>query len=110
MMYVTLTPVILSGIANMAWCKSSLLESTRKPIDNGKSLSDGKRIFGENKTWKGMIGYLFFNALFTEYDMGATFDSIRRIQYSAARWLCGCFTILGCPFICCMCCSVQGHI
>ena len=67
MMYVTLTPVILSGIANMAWCKSSLLESTRKPIDNGKSLSDGKRIFGENKTWKGMIGYLFFNALFTVF-------------------------------------------
>ena len=64
-MYVTLTPVILSGIANMAWCKSSILESTRKPIDNGKSLSDGKRLFGENKTWKGLIGYLLFNALFT---------------------------------------------
>ena len=65
MMYVTLTPVILSGIANMAWCKSSVLESTRKPIDNGKSLPDGKRIFGENKTWKGLIGYLLFNTLFT---------------------------------------------
>lgn len=64
-MYVTLTPVILSGIANMAWCKSGVLESTRKPIDNGQCLPDGKRIFGENKTWKGMIGYVLFNTLFT---------------------------------------------
>lgn len=65
MMYLTLAPVILSGIANMAWCKSRVLESTRRPVDNGKCLSDGKRLFGENKTWKGVIGYLLFHTLFT---------------------------------------------
>lgn len=65
MMYVTLLPVILAGIANMMWCKSGILVSTAKPIDNGKSLPDGKRIFGDNKTWKGVIGYVLFNTIFT---------------------------------------------
>ena len=65
MMYVTLVPVIISGIANMAWCKSSILDSTRKPIDNGKNFIDNKRIFGDNKTWKGMIGYILFNTVFS---------------------------------------------
>jgi len=64
MMYVTLLPVIISGIANMAWCKSSLLNSTKLPIDNGKNFFDGRRVFGDNKTWKGMIGYFLFNMIF----------------------------------------------
>lgn len=63
-MYITLIPPILSGMANMAFCKSTLLNSCRKPIDGGKNFVDGKRIFGENKTWKGVIGYLFFNMFF----------------------------------------------
>ena len=65
MMYVTFIPVILSGVANMAWCKSCVLKKTQKPIDNGKSFIDGKRIFGDNKTWKGVIGYVLFNTVFT---------------------------------------------
>ena len=64
MMYVTLIPVILAGVANMAWCKSGLLEGTRKPIDGGKNFMDGNRLFGENKTWKGLLGYVVFNTFF----------------------------------------------
>ena len=65
MMYVTFVPVIISGIANMAWCKSGILKKTQIPIDKGKSFVDGKRIFGDHKTWKGIIGYILFNTLFT---------------------------------------------
>jgi len=65
MMYVTFVPIILSGIANMAWCKSTILKRTKKPIDNGKNFIDGKRIFGDNKTWKGIIGYILFNTVFS---------------------------------------------
>lgn len=65
MMYVTLAPVILAGILNMAWCKSGILAFAKKPIDMGKCFSDGKRIFGDNKTWKGMVGYILFNTLFS---------------------------------------------
>ncbi len=63
-MYITLIPPILSGMANMAFCKSDLLKSFKKPIDGGRKFVDGKRIFGENKTWKGVIGYLLFNMIF----------------------------------------------
>ncbi len=26
------------------------------PVDGGKTLKDGRRLFGENKTWRGLIG------------------------------------------------------
>ena len=54
-MYITLLPVILAGIMNMVWCKTSLLKALKKPMDMGKCLSDGKRIFGDNKTWKEIM-------------------------------------------------------
>ena len=63
-MYVTLMPAILAGIANMVWCKTGLLRVAMVPMDGGKCLSDGKRIFGDNKTWKGFLGYVFLNAIF----------------------------------------------
>ena len=63
MMYVTLLPAIIAGVLNMIWCKSSVLRGIQTPIDCGKKLKDGKRIFGDNKTWKGMLGYIVFNIL-----------------------------------------------
>lgn len=67
MMYVTLIPVILSGVANMAWCKSISSDKDKEMhlIDKGKNFFDGKRIFGDNKTWEGVIGYIMFNTVFT---------------------------------------------
>ncbi|MCR5835543.1 MAG: CDP-archaeol synthase [Lachnospiraceae bacterium] len=64
-MYITLFPTILAGIANMGWCKSSLMKAAMKPMDFGKEFSDGKRIFGDNKTWKGFFGYILFNTIFS---------------------------------------------
>lgn len=62
-MYITLMPAILAGIINMIWCKLPLLKALKTPMDFGKTLSDGNRLFGENKTWYGFIGYLFLNPL-----------------------------------------------
>ena len=62
-LYITLMPVILAGILNMIFCKSSLLEAAYRPMDAGLILKDGKRLFGANKTWKGffgMIAYVLF--------------------------------------------------
>lgn len=64
-MYVTLTPVILSGIMVMLWVKLPILKIAAKPIDSGRNFIDGRRIFGDNKTWKGIIGYVLFNVIFT---------------------------------------------
>lgn len=65
MMYVTLIPTVLAGIVVMIWCKLPILKAIAKPIDCGKNFLDGKRLFGDNKTWKGMLGYLIFNTLFS---------------------------------------------
>ncbi len=64
-MYVTLLPAIIAGILVMVWCKTGLMKSAIKPMDMGKNFRDGKRIFGDNKTWKGFIGYLIFGAVST---------------------------------------------
>jgi len=57
-MYVTLMPVILAGILNMVWVKLPYMNCWTRPIDNNKCFFDGKRIFGDNKTWKGFLGMI----------------------------------------------------
>ena len=44
----------------MIWCKLPILNRLKTPIDLGKNFVDGKRIFGDNKTYKGLVGYVFF--------------------------------------------------
>ena len=62
-LYVTLMPVILAGVLNMIFCKSSLLEAAYRPMDGGLILKDGKRLFGANKTCKGFLGMILWGAL-----------------------------------------------
>ena len=62
-MYATLLSAIFAGIFNMVWCKTRFLKKLQKPIDSGKNFKDGKRIFGDNKTWKGLLGYVVLNSL-----------------------------------------------
>lgn len=63
-MYITLAPVIIAGVFNMIWCKVPFLKPLRIPIDRGICLKDGKRVFGDNKTWKGFVGYIILNTFF----------------------------------------------
>lgn len=65
MMYLTLAPSIISGILNMIWCKNNSFNIPNIPMDMNKNFIDGKRIFGNNKTWKGFFGYLVFNIVFS---------------------------------------------
>ena len=65
MMYVTLAPVILAGVFNMIFCKLGILKFLQIPMDGGRTLRDGNRIFGDNKTWKGFIGYIIFGTIAT---------------------------------------------
>ncbi len=62
-MYITLMPVILAGIINMVFTKTSVYKKYRRPIDNGKVLKDGKRLFGDNKTWIGFFSMIIFAAI-----------------------------------------------
>jgi CDP-diglyceride synthetase len=49
----------------MAFVKTKFLQSFSKPLDGGLVLHDGKRLFGANKTWKGVIGMIVFTAICT---------------------------------------------
>jgi len=56
-------PVILGGVLNLMFIRSSLFPSLRAPMDCGLAWPDGVRLFGPNKTWKGLLGCVFFTAL-----------------------------------------------
>ena len=64
-MYVTLLAPIIAGIVNSIFCKSNALVFLKKPMDFNKNFIDGKRIFGDHKTWKGFFLYIIFNIIFT---------------------------------------------
>lgn len=64
-MYVSLMPVIFAGSLNMAFVKSNLLKKLYVPIDKDLCLNDSKRLFGDNKTWKGFIGMIISGIITT---------------------------------------------
>lgn len=62
--YITLMPVILAGVFTMLFCSLPILNCLKKPIDGGRCLKDKERVFGDNKTFKGLVGYILMNAMF----------------------------------------------
>ena len=64
-MYITLFVPIIAGIINSIFCKSNIFSFLKIPMDFNKKLYDNKRIFGDNKTWKGFLGYIIFNIFFS---------------------------------------------
>ena len=63
--YVSFLPVIFAGILNMVVVKLPILKFLKKPMDNNIVLKDGKRLFGENKTWKGCFSMILLSILVT---------------------------------------------
>ncbi len=57
-MILTMFPVILGGILNMVVCKTPFYKKHHTPMDRGRVLSDGNRIFGDNKTWLGFVSMI----------------------------------------------------
>lgn len=64
-LYITLLGAVLAGIINSIFCKLNILECLKVPMDFNKNYIDKKRIFGNHKTWKGFLGYIFFNIIFS---------------------------------------------
>ena len=78
-----LAPAILGGVLNMVFMKTHVLKSWRIPIDAGKTLKDGMRIFGDNKTWKGFFGMIVFTAFSAWIFWNNTFQ----YSYFYGAWL-----------------------
>lgn len=55
-MILTMCPVLFGGVLNMLFVKTPLYKKINRPIDGGRTWSDGQRIFGDNKTFAGFAG------------------------------------------------------
>ncbi|WP_036608459.1 CDP-archaeol synthase [Oribacterium sp. P6A1] len=64
-MYITMMPVILAGILNMVFVKTPFYKKLKYPIDGGRCLSDGRRIFGDNKTYIGFFSMIVISIITT---------------------------------------------
>ncbi len=64
-MILSLFPIILTGVTVMFFVKRPVLDCLKRPMDGGLILRDGKRLFGDHKTWKGFLAYPFFAAIWT---------------------------------------------
>lgn len=58
--YLTMSPLILGGITNIVFTKTKLYQSRKAPIDGGRCMKDGRRIFGDNKTLIGFVSMIVF--------------------------------------------------
>lgn len=55
-------PVVVAGVLHMVVVKLHLLAPLAKPIDGGRSWR-GERIFGDHKTWRGIVVMVVLSAL-----------------------------------------------
>ena len=61
--YVSILPIVIAATLSTIVVKLRVFNAWRAPIDGGKNAWDGKRIFGDNKTWLGVAGLVIFGAL-----------------------------------------------
>lgn len=62
-MYVTMSSVIAGGIFNMIFTKTPFYKQHCTPIDRYKTYRDGKRLFGDNKTWVGFCSMIVLTCI-----------------------------------------------
>jgi len=87
-------PLVLAGMAHMVLVKLDLLASLKRPLDGGRCWR-GARIFGENKTWRGVLlmmgltlAFMLLQDLLVAHS--AAFRSLALYDYSAVSpWLAG---------------------
>jgi CDP-diglyceride synthetase len=55
--------LVCAGATNMVFVKAPFLNGLLRPMDGGVRLRDGKRLFGDNKTWKGFFGMIVLTSI-----------------------------------------------
>jgi len=73
-------PVVLGGLGHVAVLKTNVLSSLAVPIDNGARWR-GRRLFGANKTWRGVVLMTGLTALTS----GAQAALARRARWASVQ-------------------------
>lgn len=55
-MILSMISVVFGGVLNMLFVKTPVYQKLKRPIDGGRNWSDGRRVFGDNKTFAGLAG------------------------------------------------------
>ena len=55
--------LVCAGASNMVFVKAPILNGLSRPMDSGVLFRDGKRLFGDNKTWKGFFGMIVLTSI-----------------------------------------------
>lgn len=73
--------LVCAGATNMVFVKAHGGARLR-PIDGGMVLRDGKRLFGDNKTWRGFFGMIAASAVWLAIAgwLAAIFPAIRHLS------------------------------
>ena len=74
--------LVCAGAINMAFVKAPIMSGLSRPMDGGAVHRDGKRLFGDNKTWKGFLGMIAITAtcLAAAGWLAANFPHIQRLS------------------------------
>lgn len=104
-MYMTAAAVIFGGITNMIFCKTSFYRKHRSPLDGGKCLKDGRRLFGDNKTVIGFITMIvftaFFQIIFGLLDIKAGLSEMYRVHENTFLFNAAAGALLGFSYMIC---------
>jgi CDP-diglyceride synthetase len=63
-MILTMMPLILAGITNMLFTKTKFYQKYNIPMDGTLCCKDGRRVFGDNKTWIGFVSMIALCMMF----------------------------------------------
>lgn len=72
-----------AGIAQVLWLRSALSQRLQQPVDQGLTLR-GRRLFGDNKTWRGFVVMVPASGL--AFWGGSRLSDTGLWELSAAAW------------------------
>lgn len=79
-------PVICSGVFHMVVVKQRWLPALARPLDGGRSLR-GRRVFGDNKTWRGVVVMIGAGAAIGAAQGALGGSSLARVSALGEVWL-----------------------
>ncbi len=65
-MILSMCSVVFGGVLNMLFVKTPVYKKLKRPIDGGRNWRDGRRVFGDNKTFAGDHGVSGLHGPFAE--------------------------------------------